>query len=260
MGRPKTIIDSKLTELFQQQKSLKEIAEIMQVSSAAVCKRVRRLGLSRTPPSLAVLNERERGFVMGVASGKTRTAACMEAYGVVESSAKSMQRELMRRPAIKASLCDLMDSAGIGRPYRVFKLKEHLESNDPVVSLKSLDMANELSGDKAIAKQEAIFPVNEQGWMFTRFDVNLLATVHKFNRLDNQCSICKTEGTEPFCIECLSKYPVLTDKLLRHWNGDICASCEDELRCLKYCLACEKKKEKVNHAEKYVGLQDAVKY
>ncbi len=153
MARRRIIDDSKLTELFRQGKSLQDIGLALGVSKVAVHKRLKKLSLSRMPESLEKLTPKQKNFCLAVASGQSRTAAVMQVYDVTSrESAKALQTDLMRNPVIKTAIDDLMEMKGIGRDYRIEKLREHLEHLDPVVSLKSLDMAFKLGDDYPASK------------------------------------------------------------------------------------------------------------
>ena len=243
MGRRRLIDDEKLQELYRQGMPLKQIGEALGVSSVACHKRIRKLNLTKLPKSVESLTEKERNFCLAVVGGKSRINACMATYDVTSrESAKALQQTLMKNPAIRTSINDLMEAGGVGKVFRVEKLAEHMQSRDEMIALKALDMGMKIADDAG----ERTPKEPDEWWKSNPFDINLVATVHKFDRRTNECAICRTAGFEPFCTECLSKYPVLTEKLVRHWNGDVCAGCLDEMRCLEYCLSCKKKKELEN--------------
>jgi hypothetical protein len=184
MPARKIVNDIKLEELFKQGKSLKEIGRELGVSHVAVFKRVKRLGLVRLPESLENLTDKQRAFVVAVASGQSRTSAVMQTYDVTtRESAKALQKTLMKDPAIATAITDLMESKGIGRDYRVEKLKEHLDSKDPVISLKSLDMAFKISGDEDAAKRNA-----QEEYTFLKID---LEATNKWHAEYYRCRGCE---------------------------------------------------------------------
>ncbi len=149
------INDDKLKELIKTDKTLKEIGRELGVSHVAVHKRAKRLGLLRLPQSLEKLTDKQREFCLAIASGQSRISAVMQTYDVTtRESAKALQQSLMKEPAITAAITDLMEMKGIGREYRIDKLKEHLDNADPVISLKSLDMAFKISGDEEASKRQ----------------------------------------------------------------------------------------------------------
>lgn len=142
------IQDDLLQEMLSAGKSYKLIGEAMGVSSAAICKRLKRLKLQKPPESFNALTEKEKSFAIAVVSGQSRINAVMQTYDVTSrASAKSMQQDLMKDPDIKLAISELMERQGMGRAYRVEKLKQHLESPDPVISLKALDMSMKAADD-----------------------------------------------------------------------------------------------------------------
>ena len=52
----------------------------------------------------------------------------------------------MRKPKIDAAISELMEYHGMGRSYRVQKLKAHVENRDPNISLKALDQSWKIDG------------------------------------------------------------------------------------------------------------------
>lgn len=236
MARPRIINDTKLSELYKQGKSLAEIGKALNVSGVAIHKRLKRLSLSRMPESLDKLTAKERNFALAVASGQSRTAAVMATYDVSSrESAKALQQSLMKDPEIRTAIDELMETKGIGKSYRVEKLKQHLENADPVVALKSLDMAFKLSGDEQEARRNNT-PVKDDIQVFV--DLTPIRCVNSFNKNEGQCAICQTVTEGAFCFTCSEKYAVLIDKIVRHWNGDPCAACTDERRGYDFCHAC----------------------
>jgi phage terminase small subunit len=125
--------------------SQKEIAIHFGVSPAAICKRVARL--SAYPKTLRELSPKEQRFAVSVAEGKSQTQSVIDAYEVSSmGSAKSLGSQLMKKPRVNAAISELMEYHGMGRSYRIQKLKEHLDSPDPVISLKSLEISYKADG------------------------------------------------------------------------------------------------------------------
>lgn len=153
MPRPRLIDDDKMISLYKQGKSLKVIGKELNVSSVAIHKRIKRLNLKHLPESLDKLTHKEKSFALAVASGQSGTSAVMQTYDVSSrESAKALQTTLMKNPEVRQAVDDLMEMKGIGREYRIEKLKYHLEHPDPVISLKSLDMACKLGDDYPASK------------------------------------------------------------------------------------------------------------
>ncbi len=132
-----------LMALLDQGLTQKEAAERLGVSPAAVSKRMKRL----PPASLAKLTHKERKFVEGLSKGLSKTEACSQAYDVgSRDSAKALGHTLSKNPNISTALADLMEHHGIGRSRRVERLAEHIENQDPTVSLKALDTSFKIDG------------------------------------------------------------------------------------------------------------------
>lgn len=162
MGRQK-IDDTKLKSLLREKKSYRAIAKILGVSATAIFKRVKRLGLkdivckdstegltssASLPVSLQALTSRQREFVLGITSGLTKVQACMQSYNVSNlESAKQLSKTLMRNSRVRDAVGDLMETAGLGRTYRILKLKEFCEHPDPEISLRSLGLAIKIADD-----------------------------------------------------------------------------------------------------------------
>ena len=53
----------------------------------------------------------------------------------------------MKNKDIQEAISELMEQEGLGRHYRVKKLKSHVENRDPGVSLRALDMSFKLGDD-----------------------------------------------------------------------------------------------------------------
>ena len=234
MPRPRLIDDTKMIGLYKQGKSLKDIGKELNVSSVAIHKRIKKLNLKHLPESLEKLTHKEKSFVLAVAEGQSRTSAVMQTFDVSSrESAKALQTTLMKDPEIRLAIDDLMEMKGIGREYRIEKLKQHLEHPDPVVSLKSLDMAMKIADDSGERRKDIPEKVS-----FIKVDLTAYRNPDSFSRRQGECAICETSTNDDFCPACFGKYPVLTDKIIRHWNGDKCASCNDDRRCFDFCKAC----------------------
>ena len=136
-----------LMALLDQGLTQKEAAEHLGVSPAAVSKRLKRL----PPPSLTKLTSKERKFVEFRARGVSQTESVCQAYDVSSrQSAKALGHTLSKNPNISTALADLMEYKGIGRERRVEKLAEHIENQDPTVSLRALDTSFKLDGYQKI--------------------------------------------------------------------------------------------------------------
>jgi len=137
--------DEVILRMLQEGKKQKEIAEHFGVSPVAICKRVKRL--LPPPKSLDSLTDKEKKFVSEVARGRTKTEAALKSFDVnSRESAKTIGIELMKKPQVEMAVKDLMEYYGMGRAYRVQKLKGHVDNRDPNISLKALDQSWKLDG------------------------------------------------------------------------------------------------------------------
>jgi phage terminase small subunit len=132
--------DKIILQMLEEGHTQKDIAKHFDVSPAAICKRVKRL--SAYPKTLNELTPKEQRFAVSVANGMSQTQSAINAYETSSmASAKSLGSQLMKKPKIDAAISELMEYHGMGRHYRVQKLKEHLDSPDPVISMKSLEIS-----------------------------------------------------------------------------------------------------------------------
>jgi phage terminase small subunit len=137
--------DETILKMLEEGHTQKAIAKHFDVSPAAICKRVKRL--SAYPKTLKELTPKEQRFAVSVANGMSQTQSAINAYETSSmASAKSLGSQLMKKPKIDAAISELMEYHGMGRHYRVQKLKEHLDSPDPVISMKSLEISFKADG------------------------------------------------------------------------------------------------------------------
>jgi len=146
--------DNLLLAMLKQGKQQKEIAQFFKVSPAAVCKRIKRL-LPKPQEVLDKYNltDQQKRFVIEKVRGKTNTQAVLASYEVNSlQSAKVIGSQLMDKLEVKMAIGELMDYHGMGRSYRIGRLKNHIDNQDPVVSLKALDLSWRLDGSYAPEK------------------------------------------------------------------------------------------------------------
>lgn len=236
MARPRILNDDAVIELFKQGLSLAEIGRQLNVSSVAIHKKVKRLGLTRLPESLSKLTGKKQDFVLAVASGQSRINAAMSSFDVTtRDSAKALQQTLMKDPGVKLAISELMEVKGIGRDFRVEKLRQHIDNPDPIVSLKSLDMAMKAADDSGERRGKQLQDVV----VMSKADLTEYRNPASFDQTPGRCAICSASIEAGLCEVCIKRYPTLTDKIIRHWNGDTCAVCEDDRRCYAFCKACK---------------------
>ncbi|MDO9228370.1 MAG: hypothetical protein Q7U03_02275 [Syntrophales bacterium] len=149
----KKIDDDILHKMISDGKPQREMARLFGVSDAAISKRIKRLHQAEPPESFKSLTSKEQKFVLAKLEGKSGTAAALQAYdcGSVES-AKTIGSRLSGDPDISQAIHDLMHQEGIGRRYRVKRLRDVINAADLGIASKGLDMANKLTGEYAPEK------------------------------------------------------------------------------------------------------------
>ena len=140
--------DTKILQMLKEGKSQKEIAKFFNVSPAAICKRVKKVRTAlKIEKSLEGLTDKQKKFCLEVSLGKTKTQAALNSFECSSlDSAKTIGKELMRKPDIQTAVAELMQEEGLTRRYRVQRLKSHIDHPDPNVSLKGLDQSWKLDG------------------------------------------------------------------------------------------------------------------
>jgi DNA-binding Lrp family transcriptional regulator len=156
MPAKKIINDEQLLSLMHEGLNKKEAAKRLGVSPTAVGNRLKRL----LPPTDSILEkydltDKEKAFALAKAQGLSNTRAAMSAYDVTSlQSAKSLGTTLMKNQDIKESIEEIMEAEGLTRRHRVKRLRLHVDSADPVVSLKGIDLANRMDGSYAPEKYQ----------------------------------------------------------------------------------------------------------
>lgn len=151
--------DAEILQMLREGKQQKEIAQHFGVSPSYICKRVRLLLPQGEPDSFRNLTDKEKRFVLEKARGKTNTDAVMKSYDVTSrESAKVLGSNLMDKEEIRVAIDELMEQAGMGRKYRVQRLKACVDHPDPHVTLKALDQSWRLDGSYAPEKVDVLMP------------------------------------------------------------------------------------------------------
>ena len=149
------IDDKRLLELHAEGKTCTELAKEFNCSIPAVSKRLAKLAMR--PTKIDSLTDKQAAFVKAVASGKSATAAAESCFDTTSrASAKEVGAKLMKLPQIQEALTECLDRHGLTRSYRVARLKEHVDCDDPAVSIKGLDMAFKLADEYPAAKTKNI--------------------------------------------------------------------------------------------------------
>ena len=145
--KPKLTDDDTLLRMHHEGHTNEEIAQHFKCSHVAVWKRLRRL---LPGPEVEILEnsgltDKQKRFVCARLEGKTATASAAAAYETADpASLKSMGSELLANEKIIDCVNRLMAVHGLTRSRRIFRLRQHLENKDPLVSLKSIDIANRM--------------------------------------------------------------------------------------------------------------------
>ncbi|MCX5811095.1 MAG: terminase small subunit [Proteobacteria bacterium] len=142
----KKIDNDKMLEMFKQGIPQKDIASHFNASCPAICKKLKRL-LPQPENILDKYNftEQQQQFVIEKAKGKNNTQAALSSYETGSmQAAKVIGSNLMQKPEIQQSIAELMDGCGLTRQYRIRRLKQHVDSALPDISLKGLDMSFKL--------------------------------------------------------------------------------------------------------------------
>lgn len=148
--------DEILLQLLREGKNQREIADHFQVSPVAICKRLKRI--LPKPQSLELLTPKEQKFAVAVAEGKSRTQAALDSFDCTSrDSAKALQNTLMKKDDVKIAIAELMEIFGMNRPYRINKLKSHVDNADPGISLKALEQTFKL--DSSFAPEKNIVQI-----------------------------------------------------------------------------------------------------
>jgi len=91
-----------------------------------------------------------RKWVSGVADGLSGTDSAMKAFDVTSrGSAKTIAQRLGADPDLAVGVQTLLHQEGLGRRYRVQKLKKVVDSQDLGLSLRGLDTSFKLTGEFA---------------------------------------------------------------------------------------------------------------
>lgn len=146
----KKVDDVKLLEMLRDGIEQKRIAAYFGCAPSYITKRKKRLQVTEIeePPTFATLTDQQKKFCIAKAEGKTNVQAVTDSYEVTSAaSAKSLGYTLMKNGEIQKAIAELMEEIGMGRHYRVRKLKSHVENLDPSISLRALDMGFRLADD-----------------------------------------------------------------------------------------------------------------
>ncbi len=154
VSKMRKIDDTKMLKMLNEgKKSQREVAKYFEVSEAAISKRIRLLKSYEPPESFTKLTDKQQAFVLAKVEGKSNLDAVKTAYNITSNeSGKSLATNLMKDPDVNTAIQDLMYSEGIGRRYRVQRLRAMIDSKDLTAVGRGLDMSFKLDGSYAPEK------------------------------------------------------------------------------------------------------------
>jgi hypothetical protein len=167
--------DEEILKMLHEGKQQKEIAAHFGVTPSYICKRVRILLPHDEPESFKRLTDKEKRFVLEKARGKTNLDAAMKSFDVTSrESAKVLGSNLMDKEGIRLAIDELMEQVGMGRRYRVQRLKTCVDHPDPNVTLKALDQSWRLDG----SYQPEQIDINAR-WLSVHADIEAIRALRK---------------------------------------------------------------------------------
>lgn len=154
MKRTRKINDTELLKLIDAKTPRKEIGELFGCSQAAISKRLARLRPDNIEPlKIDSLTPKEKVFVTAIVSGETQTNSALKAYDVTtRDSAKALGSTLMSNKNIKEAIAEIRERE-IPLNHLVERLKDHIDSVDPTVSIRAIDMGLKLHDAYPVEKR-----------------------------------------------------------------------------------------------------------
>lgn len=150
----KKINDVELLKLVESGTTRKEIADRFECSQVAVSKRLAKLRPDSIEPlKIDSLTPKEKVFVTTIVSGETQTNSALKAYDVTtRDSAKALGSTLMSNKNIKEAIAEIRERE-IPLNHLVERLKDHVDSVDPTVSIRAIDMGLKLHDAYPVEKR-----------------------------------------------------------------------------------------------------------
>jgi phage terminase small subunit len=141
------IIDTELIELLDQGMTQKEAAQHFNCSEPAISKRLSKLR-SRVPQAFEkLLTKKQKNFALALAEGQSKTQAAALAYDTTTiDSARTIGKRLSVDSDIKIAVAEILQRNGLTKQYRVNRLRELVDSLDPSVVLRALEITFKLEG------------------------------------------------------------------------------------------------------------------
>ena len=140
------IIDTELLELLDQGMSQKEAAQHFNCSEPAISRRLKKIR-PRVPQALEKLTKKQKNFALALAEGQSKTQAATIAYDVSTiDSARTIGKTLSADSDIQTAVSEILQRNGLTKQYRVNRLRELVDSLDPSVVLRALEITFKLDG------------------------------------------------------------------------------------------------------------------
>ena len=140
------IIDTELIELLDQGMSQKEAAQHFNCSEPAISKRLSKLR-QRVPQTFEKLTDKQKNFALALTEGKTKTEAAALAYDTsTVDSARTIGKRLSADSDIQTAVSEILQRSGLTKQYRVNRLRELVNSPDPGIAIRAIDMSFKLDG------------------------------------------------------------------------------------------------------------------
>jgi hypothetical protein len=142
-------------QLYQEGIAQQEIAKRMECTEACISIKLKMLKkrYAPMPESYEFLPEKIKKFVLAKAEGKTNIDAVFESHEVTSrESAKTIGTRLNGRADVQQAIADIMNSEGVTRHKLVRKLSTHIDSDEPNISLRGVEMGLKLHGELITSK------------------------------------------------------------------------------------------------------------
>ena len=140
------IIDTELIELLDQGMTQKETAQHFNCSEPAISKRLSKLR-QRVPQTFEKLTDKQKNFALALTSGRTKTESAALSYDTSTiDSARTIGKRLSADSDIQTAVSEILQRNGLTKQYRVNRLRELVDSLDPSIVLRALEITFKLDG------------------------------------------------------------------------------------------------------------------
>jgi predicted transcriptional regulator len=140
------IISTELLELLDQGMSQKEAAHHFNCSEPAISRRLKKIR-PREARAFEKLTKKQKNFTLALAEGQSKTKAAALSYDTTTiDSARTIGKRLSVDSDIKIAVAEILQRNGLTKQYRVNRLRELVDSLDPSVVLRALEITFKLDG------------------------------------------------------------------------------------------------------------------